>query len=480
MGIISKTVKVFPRGKAVAHYKEKGYDAKYGQELEVKVDDLLTCSTVLIEVECDYCNQNRRWIKYVNYNAQTKNGTRKCCCLDCAYLKQEETMIEKYGYKSPLQVPEIKNKFQKTNQERYGSNSPAGNAAVREKQKKTLMENYGVEHPSQSKEVQDKIKQTCLERYGVENVLLNDNIKEKIKQTNLERYGVENVLLNKEIRNKRDATLIENFGTLYPLQNEECLEKMKRTNAEKYGVEFISQTKEVKEKVRQTSLERYGVNNPSQNEEVKEKIEKTNLEKYGVKSLLSLSSFHEHSREVDMERYGVYHHLQNPEILAKQKETFYQHGTCPTSKQQTYLCKLYQGELNYPLMMYSLDIYLPNEKIDIEFDGSGHRLSCQFGSVTEEEFKRKEIIRNSTIKNAGIRTVRIISSHDYLPSDTILLQMLETSKQYFLDYPDHSWIEYNIDDSTIRNAEHKNGVSYDFGELRKINKVTEAEIEYLI
>ena len=468
MGITSKTVKIYPRGAAIAYYKEKGYDAKFGQELEVKVEDLQLCSTVLVDTVCDYCGKPKLPQKYVNYNSQTKNGTEKCCCLDCAPLKREEAMLNKYGYKNALQSPEIKAKMQATNLKRYGSVSPSGNTSVREKQKKTNLERYGVENPSQSKEVQDKMKRTFIERYGVENPLLSPEIKQKATQTILERYGVENVSQNQDIQDKRTQTFIDRFGVSNPLKNKECLEKMKQTNMERYGVEYVSQLEETKEKVRQTSIERYGVSNPSKNKEVKEKVRKTNLERYGVESILSLPSFHEHSRKVDMERYGVSHHLQNPEILAKQKETFYKSGTCPTSNQQNYLHKLYGGELNYSLKMYNLDIYLPSEKIDIEYDGSGHFLGVKRGNLTQEEFNKKEIIRNNTIKRESVKQMRIISSTDKLPSDQVLLEMLDYARNYFSKYPNHSWCEYNIDTSTFRNAEHKDGILYSFGELRRI------------
>ena len=453
MGIISKTVKVFPRGKSVSYYKEKGYDTKYEEELEVKVQDLSTCSTTLILVSCDYCGKLIEPMRYVDYNRQTKNGTKKCCCSDCVSLKREETMLEKYGHRNALQVPEIKEKIQS------------------KKQKKTLMKNYGVENPSLSKEIQEKRKQTFIDRYGVENPLLNQEIRWKATQTILDRYGVENVFFNKEIRDKRNMTLVERYGTLYPLQNEECFEKMKKTNMEKYGAEFIPQLEETKQKVKQTSLKKYGVENPFQSEEVQEKIKKTNMEKYGVECLLSLPSFHKRSREIEMERYGVYHHLQNPEILAKQKETFYKNGTCPTSKQQNYLHKLYGGELNYCLKMYNLDIYLPNEKINIEFDGSGHSLGVKRGNITQEEFDRKEIIRNNTIKRENIKQMRIISPNDKLPSDDILLQMLQDARQYFSDCPSHSWIEFNISTSSIRSAEYKDGVFYNYGELHTVKEI---------
>lgn len=67
--------------------------------------------------------------------------------------------------------------------------------------------------------------------------------------------------------------------------------------------------------------------------------------------------------------------------------------------------------------------------------------------------------------------MHIISLSDKLPSDCVLLKMLSDAEQYFVDYPNHSWIEFYIDNSIVRNAEHKDGMSYDFGELRKITKV---------
>ena len=67
--------------------------------------------------------------------------------------------------------------------------------------------------------------------------------------------------------------------------------------------------------------------------------------------------------------------------------------------------------------------------------------------------------------------MRIISSKDLLPSDTLLLEMLSKAKEYFSKYPNHSWFEFNIDTSTVRNAEQPDGVFFDYGELRKIKEV---------
>lgn len=425
MGIISKTIRIIPRGKSITYYKEKGYNAIHGQELEVKVEDLSLCSTALVITECDYCGKQKEPIRYVDYNAQTKNGAEKCCCLNCTPLKREEVMLKKYGHRNALQVPEIRKKVQETNRERYGSNSPSGNPEVRAKQKETLMKNYGVENPSLSKEIQDKIKQTNLEKYGVDNPLKNPEIKNRAMQTIFDRYGVENVFLNKEIQDKKNATLIEKYGTRYPLQNKECFEKLKQTNMKKYGYEFIPQLDETKQKVKQTNLDRYGYENLMQSPEFKEKW------------------------------------------LARNGSNFIR-----SSKQQHYLCNLYDGILNYPFKCFALDIYIPENKLNIEFDGSGHKMSISFGTITEEDFEKKEMYRNIAIKKAGIKQMRIISLKDKLPSDDTLLEMLDYARNYFSKYPNHSWIEFNIDTFTVRNAENKDGVYYDYGELRIIKNIT--------
>ena len=97
------------------------------------------------------------------------------------------------------------------------------------------------------------------------------------------------------------------------------------------------------------------------------------------------------------------------------------------------------------------------------------------GKETQEEFNQKEIIRNNIIKRAGYKQITIISSKDFLPSDKILLKMLEQAKQYF-NTTNHTWVVYDIDTSLVRNAENKEGVFFDFGELRKIkNQVKEVD-----
>lgn len=275
------------------------------------------------------------------------------------------------------------------------------------------------------------------------------------KQRDIDLYGCSYVE-TEEFKEKRKKTCLDEFGVESPLQNKEIMEKARLTNIQRYGCPNPSQVPEFKEKAKLTSLEHFGVDCPSKSEEIKEKTRMTNIQKYGVE-----------------------YTMQSPEVRAKANETLCKNGTQKTSKQQLYLHSLYGGELNFFVKYYATDICFPEEKLIIEYDGGGHDLRVTLGRLTQEEFNQKEIIRNNIIKREGYKQMRIVSEKDLLPSDSILLQMLSDARNYFSTYPSHSWIEFNISTSTIRNAEHKDGITYSYGSLRTIkdNDVQTTDIQ---
>lgn len=246
----------------------------------------------------------------------------------------------------------------------------------------------------------------------------------KIEEVNMNKYGVTCVLKDKEFRNKGKETMLIKYGTCNQWEVPEIKDKWINTCIERYGVAFYSQSDEFKEKYIETCQKNRGTDYPSQSKEVREKV----------------------------------------------IQSFYKNSSQKSSSQQRYICELFSGVLNYPIKYYNTDIYLSKNNIVIEYDGGGHMLNVLTGRETKEEFDQKEIIRNNVIKREGYKQMRIISTKDLLPSDSILLQMLEHAKQYFSDYPFHSWIEFDIDTSTVRSAEQKDGVYYDYGKLRRIKK----------
>lgn len=272
----------------------------------------------------------------------------------------------------------------------------------------------------------------------------------KKRTTLIEHYGVPSPVLNEDIKQKMQETCYERYGVTNPMQNATIKNKSKQTCRSKYQCDYALQNPEIRNKIYQTSINKYGVDNVLKLTEIREKIEATMLAKYGVKNC-----------------------MQNEEVCSQARKTLYANQSQQTSVQQEYLHQLYQGELNYPCSYYSLDIYLLEHKLDIEYNGGGHNLQVKLGDVTPAEFEQKEIIRSAQIRRQGINQLTIISRKDYLPSDDVLLQMLEETLSY-LSTTNHHWVEYDIDRSTVRNALGR--FPYDFGALRKIKKTDVQDI----
>lgn len=314
-------------------------------------------------------------------------------------------------------------------------------------------------------------KKTLLELYGVENISQIESVKQKKEETSLSHFGVDNPMKSKEIREKAKITSLDKYGVESPSQNEEIKAKIKNTLMEKYGCTSVYEIPGVKEKRETTNIEKYGSKYPFQNKDIYEKFEKTMLERYGAKKVMDVPELVQKQRESCFEHYGVYVPSKSPYVQQKMRETMFKNGTAPTSKQQLYLCNLFNGQLNYPLTYYSTDIFINENNIAIEYDGGGHDLTVKCGNITYEEFRKKEIIRSNFIKKVGMKLIKIICPNDLLSSDTKLLEMYDFAKYYF-DATNHTWIEFYPEENKYRNVEHKDsdGAFYDYGELRKISK----------
>ena len=303
----------------------------------------------------------------------------------------------------------------------------------------------------------DKQIQITYQKYNqvmsgiVPKIVCKDCVKIKTEESNMITYGVKN-----------------------PFELDETKNKIKKYFIENYGVENYAQTEEYKEKRVSTCLQIYGSEHPLQNKEVREKLENTCLQKYGTKFSSQSPEVKERYKENMTKKYVVNYPMQLSEVRKKSVLTFAKNQTVNTSKQQHYIHHLYGGELNGVVSHYNCDIVFRDEKIIIEYDGKGHLLCVELGKTSYEEFNHKQMIRDKLIKSEGYRIIRIISRKDYLPSDTTLLSMLQYAKDFFASEPDRSWISFEIDNSCVYNAYHKendtNILSYDYGKLRRIKK----------
>ena len=288
----------------------------------------------------------------------------------------------------------------------------------------------------------------------------------KTKECNLINFGFESKNKLEEIKNKTENTNLIKYGVKYPNQYKEIQDKIKKTNVERYGVEYVINSPEVKDKIKNTMLDRYGVEFYYSTEESKLKREQTLMQRYGVKHNSQLESTKEKTKQTSLKNYGVEYTLQSPIVREKIVQSLYKNNSAPCSKQQKYLCELVEGQLNYPISRINLDLAFPDEMIYCEYDGSGHDLSVKLGKYTIEKFLTLERNRYYFLKNKGWKQIKIISIKDYLPSDEILLQLIELAKKY-LNF-NHSWFEINIDESKLKCSQYE--INYDFGLLRKIKQ----------
>ena len=426
--ILSQTVKVRIGSINYQYYKEKGYEfKKCGDIIEVNVLDLYPGSPTKVKIICDVCGKEAevRYCRVVEYNKENKLIT--CGDKICKHKKTEDTNLKKYGVRNVAQSQEVQNKMKDTNLEHHGCEYPMQNEEIRNKGIQTLKEKYGEDiiNISQVKEIQDKIKDTNLERYGYKIPLLNQAIREKIKNTNLERYGCKYPFESKEIRNKSEKTWQEKYGENIkcPLQVESIKDKIKATWQENYGKDITC---------------------PFQAESVKKKSKQTMLNNYGVE-----------------------HAMQNEEIKNKVLDSFQFNSTGPCSRTQKYIHFLIGGVLNKRVYNSLVDICFEEEKIAIEYDGGGHflgELMINKDRSISKEALLKEKERENRISNKGYRMIRFIATKDRIPSDEVILNLIEGFKN-----SDFKVIRINFEEGTI-DRDYKEKWCCNFGKLRKSTK----------
>ena len=338
--------------------------------------------------------------------------------------------------------------------------SPFKNDTVRQKAKQTMIERYGVDKPSKSIELSQKrnenrklaqkqIEQTNLEKYGVKNVFQSEEIKEKIKETNLEKYGVENPQQNKEIKEKSNITLkntiLEN--------NEQIKNKRAKTNLEKYGFANPMQNEYIKNQAESTNLKKYNVNNPLKNDIIFNKTKETLFKNYGVFHPLqnnelkekSQFSFAETVKENENNYYKLINILRSKEFwkeiekgeplkklcdqnninwaatrsyMVKEEfsEKYYNLYTFPKlQKQKEIQESIKEIVLDLEVSMncrdiispLELDIYIPDKKFAIEFNGSYWHSEAV---LDPKEAKKKHITKTKLCQEKGIRLFHIFEN----------------------------------------------------------------------
>jgi hypothetical protein len=437
--------------------EERQNNFVYLNETQIKINH----STILIYI-CDYCQAEFESNGGRRINHQSPEGLDRCkvCAKKQGFEKLKKTIVERYGVENYSQTKE----YRKQCSESWKNKTQEELLEIDMKRQNTNLLLYGVTHSAQRPEVRAKTVATNLERYGVEVPAQNADILQQMKDTCLERHGTENISQTQKWKDQVSFT--------WDNKTEEDIAKItnqsKQTMLERYGVEHPMQSESMKEKHVKTCEERYGVSNVSQCKEIRDTVKATNLERYGNEEFLASDYSIQKRTQTLLDTYGVDHPMKVPEIAdvatKNALRSKYHNGTGPSSKQQRYICKVYTGELNYYLedSHFILDIAFPEQKICIEYDGSGHNLDVICGNITLEEKAVRERKRNYFLLNRQWKIMRIISTKDLIPSDEVLLKMKDMAFDWFST---HTWINFDIDNSTVitSNGTHK----FDYQPLRK-------------
>ena len=288
-----------------------------------------------------------------------------------------------------------------------------------------------------------KTKKTNNKYYGCDNVFSNQQIKDKIKNTNNKKYGVNNPMESIVIQNKVKATCQKKYGGNSSMCSEEIQNKAKITCQKKYGGNSAMCSEEIQNKAKITCLQHFGVNNPFQSHEIKEKIKVINLK-----------------------RYGAENPMQNEEIKNKALDSFQFNGTGPSSRAQRYINYISNGTLNKHICSSLVDIYMEKENIVIEYDGSGHFLNdiINGNAFPTKDSLLREKEREDSIVNKGYKVIRFIATKDRIPSDEVILNLIEEFKN-----SDFKVIRIDFEEGTIEKDYEKKS-HCNFGELRRITK----------
>ena len=223
------------------------------------------------------------------------------------------------------------------------------------------------------------------------------------------KTGYKNSFSQRRYHDTLKEKMKEKYGAEYYLNSEDCKQKTEKY-LQNHNVSNVMHIPEVKENLRKTVQKIYGVDCCFQSEKVKEKIRETNLVKYGFSNA-----------------------NQNPEIkeknLINHNKGVEKNGTAPISKEQARLCELFGCKPNKLMTYYFLDGYFEKEQIYFEYNGSGHDLPVQIGTMTENEFKAKETRRYYYLKTLGLKEFCVINTKkNKVPvNDEIMLKINDFS-----------------------------------------------------
>lgn len=235
-------------------------------------------------------------------------------------------------------------------------------------------------HLSKKKEdIVNNRRKTFESKYG-EGIIAARQVKEiqdSINQRYFEKHGVYNPSQNKEVQQKRISTYIEREGYKNPFENPKIKEKIKKHYQEKYGEDIINPSQVPSINQRVTRLNRYAqsLNANHTKEEIDIVDSADNLLEYinslqedqrNITTIAKLLHYDDHTIGKYIHKYKLEEH-----ISFHQSSSSYEYEIIDFIENTLHIKNIQKNIKGLlPNKLQEIDIYLPDYKFGIEFNGS--------------------------------------------------------------------------------------------------------------
>ena len=235
-----------------------------------------------------------------------------------------------------------------------------------------------------------------------------------------------------EFKQKRLKTNLERYGVSDPCKNSTINEKRKRTNVEKYGVCDPCQNEEIDKKRRNSNMERYGVSTPCESKEINEKKLLTNRINYYPKFLEGTKA----KRFECLDSYEDYCNNSTLHFKCLRCGTIFEsesinrrHIHCPYCIRRIGVSDVENDIRNIIKLLvpneeivshnrtilggFELDIFVPNKRIAIEYNGGFWHNEENVGTTTHQT-------KSSKCYEKGIRLIHIFE-HEWVLNKSLVI-----------------------------------------------------------
>jgi hypothetical protein len=299
-----------------------------------------------------------------------------------------------------------------------------------EQKNKSMLEKYGYISPMSNKETQLKAKVTTLNKWGVDNIAKVEDIKRKISdtkrnksteskeysnnkraETNIIKYGVDNVAKNIDIKNLTKENNNINWGVDYPIMRDDIKKKRVNNYLEKTGKSHHCHFKHIIDKIQSKRI-------VSIKEKYLNKLRDLGQNIVSYDTELSILC-DECKNEFTIVNYLLYQRIRKNAIVCKLCNPLNSKMTSPHLEISKMLYDLgIEHETNNRSILKGkeLDIYIPGKNIAIEYNGLYWH---------SEIYKTKDyhLNKKNNCENTGISLINIWED-DWLYKKDIVKSML--------------------------------------------------------